>query len=106
MISNHCRYKRQNTHRTTEIHTIKSKIISVKTEFGIDRIRVCAIRIEDVLPKQGHLNFKVFQNENSPEAIVKKPEYKDLISKLANKLGSNNLIYFHPNESHIPERMQ
>ena len=50
------------------------------------------------------MNLRDLKKPISSKMVTEKEEYKDLISRLGNKLGFDNLIHFHPNESHIPEK--
>ena len=89
---------------TKFIELLNLKVPLVKLESGIDLIRVSANEIEPLFPVQKNLNLNVLKKSTPLQMILEKEEYKDLISRLGNRLGFDNLIHFHPNESHIPEK--
>lgn len=86
------------------IELFKSKIHQIEAGFGIDFIRVSASKVGDLLPVQHHLQVNSNEGSGFSQAIVEKEKYKNLISCLGSKLGFDNLMYLHPNESHIPEK--
>ena len=80
-----------------------TRINQIEAGFGIDFIRVYADKIEDLFPLQDNLKINTTKKNNIIHQIFEKEEYKNLISKLSNKIGFDSLIYLHPSQSHIPE---
>ncbi len=87
------------------IMLFKTKINQIKAGFGIDLIRVYADKIENLYPLQDNLKINIIGKDNIINQIVEKEEYKNLISKLSNKIGFDSLIHLHPSQSHIPENI-
>ena len=85
------------------IMLFKPKIDQVDAGFGIDFIRVYAHETKDLFSKQDNLQINNLQKDIFIHQILKKEEYKNLISKLSNKIGFDSLIHLHPSQSHIPE---
>ncbi len=80
-----------------------TKFNQIDAGFGIDFIRVSADKVEDLFSTQDNLQIYNTEENSSINHILKKEEYKTLISKLSNKIGFDALIHLYPNQSHIPE---
>ncbi len=79
------------------------KVNQIEVGFGIDFIRVSAQKVENLFSIQESLQINSIRKDNTIHQILKKEKYKNLISRLSNKIGFDSLIHLHPSESHIPE---
>ena len=81
----------------------EQKINQIQVGFGIDFMRIFMDQVESLFSIQDNLKINNIQKNNTIHQILKKDVYKNLISKLSNKIGFDSLIHLHPSESHIPE---
>ncbi len=72
------------------------KLAEIDAGFGIDALRLAALEIEPLKPAQ------LGQRHRETEAT----RLADLVSRLGNRIGFENVLRFLPAESHAPERAQ
>ena len=70
------------------------KLGEIDAGFGIDALRLAALEIEPLKPAQ------LSQRHRETEAA----RLADLVSRLGNRIGFENIVRFLPAESHAPER--
>lgn len=72
----------------------RRKVDEIDAGFGIDALRLKAVTVEALKPAQ----IAPGQRETSEQKLA------DLISRLGNRIGFEQLVRFLPADSHIPER--
>ena len=72
------------------------KLAEIDSGFGIDALRLAAPEVEPLKPAQ------LGRNQRESEAA----KLADLVSRLGNRIGFENVVRFLPAESHAPERAQ
>ena len=72
------------------------KLAGIDAGFGIDALRLAAPEVEPLKPAQ------LGQRHRETEAT----RLADLVSRLGNRIGFENVLRFLPAESHVPERAQ
>jgi protein ImuB len=72
------------------------KLVEIDAGFGIDALRLAALEVEPLRPAQ------LSQRHRETEAA----RLADLVSRLGNRIGFENVVRFLPAESHAPERAQ
>lgn len=70
------------------------KVAEIDAGFGIDALRLKAVVVEALKPAQ----IVQGQRETSEQRLA------DLVSRLGNRIGFENIVRFVPADSHIPER--
>lgn len=72
----------------------RRKVEEIDAGYGIDALRLKAVVVEALKPAQ----LVQGQRETSEQKLV------DLVSRLGNRIGFENVVRFLPGDSHIPER--
>ncbi len=76
------------------------KVARIEAGFGIDALRLEATAVEPLRPTQ----TGPAQTSHTPDRATESEKLADLLSRIGNRIGFENVIRHLPAESHIPER--